>query len=373
LLPLTLFYFSPYLPVLGAIGGIVAGSVLVFCIMFLLGIFIGKAPCGWIMGCGGLQEACFYIQNMLDGAVYDTGADTGNSCLRFMDLPLDCSFRSYYNSNKPNLLKGSALLKARKEKEVTMKKMKKVRGYVFTACLMLGAALLSIDAYTDFGNADKKNQDAEKTSKTLAEIRAEEHQALFIKDKIDTYAASRGDSLRNTDDLRMDQPEGEPVEPAAKPATAPEKPAAKPAPAPAKPAAKPAPAPAPAPAKAASGYEYELDLLARLITAEAQGQPYEAKVAVGAVVMNRVKSGQWAGTIKDVIYQKFGQYYQFTPVETGWINNPAEPESIKAAKAAMAGADPTNGAQFYYDDTVTNEWILAKPVSIRIGRMTYAY
>lgn len=63
LLPVTLFYFSPYLPVLGAIGGVVAGSILVFCTMFLLGIFVGKAPCAWIMGCGGLQEACFHVQD----------------------------------------------------------------------------------------------------------------------------------------------------------------------------------------------------------------------------------------------------------------------------------------------------------------------
>ena len=63
LLPLTLFYFSPYLPVYGAISGVVAGSMLVFGILFLLGIFIGRAPCGWFMGCGGLQDACFYIQD----------------------------------------------------------------------------------------------------------------------------------------------------------------------------------------------------------------------------------------------------------------------------------------------------------------------
>lgn len=63
LLPITLFYFSPYLPVFGAISGTVAGSVLVFGILFLLGIFVGRAPCGWFMGCGGLQDACIYAQD----------------------------------------------------------------------------------------------------------------------------------------------------------------------------------------------------------------------------------------------------------------------------------------------------------------------
>ena len=116
-----------------------------------------------------------------------------------------------------------------------------------------------------------------------------------------------------------------------------------------------------------------MDLLARLITAEAQGEPYEAKVAVGAVVINRVQSGVWANTIEAVIYQRINGYYQFTPVQNGWINKPAESESIKAAQAALSGADPTNGAQFYYDDKATNAWILAKPVSVKIGHMIYAF
>lgn len=116
-----------------------------------------------------------------------------------------------------------------------------------------------------------------------------------------------------------------------------------------------------------------IDLLARLICAEAQGEPYEAKVAVGAVVINRVQSGAWAPTISDVIYQNINGYYQFTPVENGWINKPADSDSIKAAKAALRGDDPTNGAQFYYDDKATNTWILSKPVSVQIGHMFYAF
>lgn len=116
-----------------------------------------------------------------------------------------------------------------------------------------------------------------------------------------------------------------------------------------------------------------VDLLARLICAEAQGEPYEAKVAVGAVVINRVQSGVWAPTISEVIYQNINGYYQFTPVENGWINKPADSDSIKAAKAALNGDDPTNGAQFYYDDKATNTWILSKPVSVQIGHMFYAF
>ena len=59
----------------------------------------------------------------------------------------------------------------------------------------------------------------------------------------------------------------------------------------------------------------ELDLLARLIEAEAGGEALQAKIAVGAVVVNRVQSGDWASTITKVINQKFDNYYQFTPVK----------------------------------------------------------
>ena len=117
----------------------------------------------------------------------------------------------------------------------------------------------------------------------------------------------------------------------------------------------------------------ELDLLARLIMAETESQPYEAKVAVGSVVMNRVKSGLFAPTISGVINQNINGYYQFTPVENGWINSPANEDSIKAAKEALSGVDTTNGALFYYDDSTTNQWILSKPIAVQYGRMIYAY
>ncbi len=117
----------------------------------------------------------------------------------------------------------------------------------------------------------------------------------------------------------------------------------------------------------------ELDLLARLIMAETETQPYEAKVAVSSVVVNRVKSGLFAPTIKGVINQNINGYYQFTPVENGWIKRPANEECIKAAKEALSGVDTTNGALFYYDDSSTNQWILSKPVAVQYGRMIYAY
>ncbi len=117
----------------------------------------------------------------------------------------------------------------------------------------------------------------------------------------------------------------------------------------------------------------ELDLLARLITAEASGEPYTAKVAVGAVVVNRVQDARYPNTISGVIYQKDGGYYQFTPVENGWINKPATQDAKNAAYEALHGKDPTNGALYYFDDSTTNKWIWSKPIALRSGRMVYSY
>lgn len=125
--------------------------------------------------------------------------------------------------------------------------------------------------------------------------------------------------------------------------------------------------------KSTSYSQYEIDLLARLITAEADSEPFKAKVGVGAVVLNRVKDLNFPNTIKDVIYAKDDRFYQFTPVENGWIYKPASPDSRKAAIAAMNGYDPTNGALYYFDDSATNKWLWSKPIALRIDKMVYTY
>jgi spore germination cell wall hydrolase CwlJ-like protein len=125
--------------------------------------------------------------------------------------------------------------------------------------------------------------------------------------------------------------------------------------------------------KALSYSASDLDLLARLITAEAQTQEYKAQVAIGAVVVNRVKYSTFKDTISGVIYEVIDGHYQFTPVLNGWINKPATADSIKAAKEALRGVDPTNGALFYFDNTATNKWLLSRPVSIRIDSMIFTY
>lgn len=117
----------------------------------------------------------------------------------------------------------------------------------------------------------------------------------------------------------------------------------------------------------------EMDLLARLITAEAGNQPYEAKVAVGAVVMNRIRSKDFPKTITGVINEYNNGTYQFEPVMNGWIKNPATPESFQAARDALSGADPTNGALYFYSNWVTKKWMTSKKVARRIGDLVFAY
>ena len=115
----------------------------------------------------------------------------------------------------------------------------------------------------------------------------------------------------------------------------------------------------------------EVDLLARLIEAEASGETYQAKVGVGGVVVNRVQSTDWPSTITDVINHKIGGYYQFTPVLNGMIIKPASSDSIRAAWAVLYGSDPSNEAIFYFDDSSTNQWMLSKTRTAYIDHMVF--
>ena len=115
----------------------------------------------------------------------------------------------------------------------------------------------------------------------------------------------------------------------------------------------------------------DLDLLARLITAEAGGEAYNAQVAVGAVVVNRVKSSAFPNSISEVINQKTNGNYEFTPVLNGNINRPAQAGAVKAANEALSGIDPTNNALFFYSGNAPEALTLPQPVSIRIGNLTF--
>jgi N-acetylmuramoyl-L-alanine amidase len=117
----------------------------------------------------------------------------------------------------------------------------------------------------------------------------------------------------------------------------------------------------------------DVDLLARLITAEAGGESYNAMLSVGGVVVNRVQSSLFPNTISGVINERSYGYYQFTPVQNGMINKVASQIAINAAYEALKGTDPTNGALYFYDSTVTNTWLTSKPVATSVGKLTFAY
>ncbi|KKM12872.1 hypothetical protein SY88_01385 [Clostridiales bacterium PH28_bin88] len=116
--------------------------------------------------------------------------------------------------------------------------------------------------------------------------------------------------------------------------------------------------------------ESDLQVLAQTINGEARGEPYEGKVAVGAVILNRMRDANFPDSIPGVVYQPGA----FTAVSDGQINLRVELESFRAAKDALKGWDPTGGAIYYYNPAkTTNKWIWSRQVVLRIGDHLFAY
>lgn len=108
-----------------------------------------------------------------------------------------------------------------------------------------------------------------------------------------------------------------------------------------------------------------VNLLAKLIYGEARGESYTGQVAVGAVVMNRVRSSSFPNTISGVIYQSGA----FDVVSDGQINLAPNSTAIKAAQDALNGWDPSYGAIYYFNPaTATNKWIWSRPMTVTIGK-----
>nr|WP_223285124.1 spore cortex-lytic enzyme [Paenibacillus sp. PL91] len=113
----------------------------------------------------------------------------------------------------------------------------------------------------------------------------------------------------------------------------------------------------------------ELDMLAKIIYAEARGESYKGQVAVGAVVMNRMASSGFPNSVKGVIEQPRA----FTAVDDGQYKLKPDKTSYKAAQDAVKGYDPTNGALYYFNPkTATSEWIWSRKQTIKIGRHVFA-
>ena len=119
----------------------------------------------------------------------------------------------------------------------------------------------------------------------------------------------------------------------------------------------------------ASSYQSDVELLARLIHGEARGEPYVGMVAVGAVVLNRVKSSRFPNTLAGVIYQSGA----FDAVSDGQINLAPNEQSRRAARDALNGWDPTGGCLYYYNpSTATSSWIWTREVRLNIGDHSFA-
>lgn len=114
-----------------------------------------------------------------------------------------------------------------------------------------------------------------------------------------------------------------------------------------------------------STHSVDVNLLARLISAEARGEPYVGQVAVGAVVLNRVKHPSFPNTMSGVIYQNGA----FTCLQDGEFQKPVVDSAYKAARDAINGWDPSGGAIYYFNpSTATSKWIWSRPLLLSIGR-----
>lgn len=119
-------------------------------------------------------------------------------------------------------------------------------------------------------------------------------------------------------------------------------------------------------------YSYEdLILLARVIHAEARGESTRGQVAVGAVILNRVDSSHFPDTIREVVLQEG----QFCTLSDGQVHLYPSTDAIEAAKAAILGYDPSNGALFFYNPKIAAKWnwVAGRPISKRIGSHIFAY
>ncbi|MGE5581175.1 MAG: cell wall hydrolase [Bacillota bacterium] len=112
------------------------------------------------------------------------------------------------------------------------------------------------------------------------------------------------------------------------------------------------------------------DLLARVIRAEAEAEPYTGQVAVGAVILNRIQNSRFPKTIAGVIYQP----QAFESVSNGQINQPATESARKAARDAMSGWDPSGGALFFFNPAKVgaHSYVWTRQIVQKIGKHIFA-
>lgn len=109
----------------------------------------------------------------------------------------------------------------------------------------------------------------------------------------------------------------------------------------------------------------DVSLLAKVISAEARGEPYAGQVAVGAVILNRIRHPAFPGSVSGVVYEPGA----FSCMDDGQIDKPVADSAYRAARDAMNGSDPSGGAIYYFNPaTATSAWIWSRPLITVIGK-----
>lgn len=122
-------------------------------------------------------------------------------------------------------------------------------------------------------------------------------------------------------------------------------------------------------APAAASRSDDLELLARVVSAEAKGEPYTGQVAVAAVILNRVRDSRFPNTLAGVVYQT----HAFESVSNGTIYQPATASTRRAARDALNGWDPSGGAVFFWNPSKpVSGWIWSRPIITQIGNHVFA-
>jgi len=114
----------------------------------------------------------------------------------------------------------------------------------------------------------------------------------------------------------------------------------------------------------------DVELLARVIRAEAEAEPYTGQVAVGAVILNRVQDPDFPNTLAGVIYEPRA----FESVSNGMVNRPPTESARKAANAALSGWDPSGGALFFFNPAKVGakSYVWTRKIIQRIGKHVFA-
>lgn len=111
--------------------------------------------------------------------------------------------------------------------------------------------------------------------------------------------------------------------------------------------------------------DHDVALLAKVISAEARGEPYVGQVAVGAVILNRIEHPSFPSTLAGVVYQPGA----FSCMDDGQIDQPVAESARRAAQEALGGSDPSGGAIYYFNPaTATSSWIWSRPLIKVIGK-----